>query len=35
MKNKYGHSTPEGPSEFINLRLIATGKIKKSESVKV
>ncbi len=33
-EKQYGHSTPEGPSEFINLRLIATGKIKKSESVK-
>ena len=27
-EKQYGHSTPEGPSEFINLRLIATGKIK-------
>ena len=25
-EKQYGHSTPEGPSEFINLRLIATGK---------
>ena len=33
-EKQYGHSTPEGPSEFINLRLIATGKIKKSDSVK-
>ncbi len=33
-EKQYGHSTPEGPSEFINLRLIATGKITKSESVK-
>ncbi len=33
-EKQYGHSTPEGPSEFINLRLIAMGKIKKSESVK-
>ncbi len=33
-EKQYGHSTPEGPSEFINLRLIATGKIKKTDSVK-
>ena len=33
-EKQYGHSPPEGPSEFINLRLIATGKIKKSDSVK-
>ena len=33
-EKQYGHSTPEGPSEFINLRLIAIGKINKSESVK-
>ena len=33
-EKQYGHSTPEGPSEFINLRLIATGKITKSDSVK-
>ncbi len=33
-EKQYGHSTPEGPSEFINLRLIAAGKIKKTDSVK-
>ena len=33
-EKQYGHSTPEGPSEFINLRLIAIGKITKSDSVK-
>ena len=33
-KKQYGHSTPEGPCEFINLRLIANGKIKKSDSMK-
>ena len=33
-EKQYGHSTPEGPSEFINLGLIATGKIKKTDSVK-
>ena len=33
-EKQYGNSTPEGPSEFINLRLIATGKIKKSDSLK-
>ena len=33
-EKQYGHSTPEGPSEFINLRLLATGKIKKTDSVK-
>tara|TARA_B100000575_G_scaffold41769_1_gene29351 strand:- start:1241 stop:3253 length:2013 start_codon:yes stop_codon:yes gene_type:complete len=33
-EKQYGHSTPDGPSEFINLRLIATGKITKSDSVK-
>ena len=26
-KKQYGHSTPEGPIEFINLRLVATGHI--------
>ena len=33
-EQQYGHSTPEGPCEFINLRLIAVGKILKSESMK-
>lgn len=33
-KKQYGHSTPEGPCEFINLRLIALGKIQKSGSIK-
>ena len=33
-KKQFGHSTPEGPLEFINLRLIAEGKIKKSNSLK-
>ena len=33
-KKQYGHSTPEGPCEFINLRLIALGKIPKSGSIK-
>ena len=31
----YGHSTPDGPIEFINLRLVATGQIPKtSEFIK-
>ena len=33
-EKQYGHSTPEGPCEFINLRLIALGKIQKSGSIK-
>ena len=33
-KKQFGHSTPEGPLEFINLRLIAEGKINKSNSLK-
>ena len=33
-KKQFGHSTPEGPLEFINLRLIAEGKIQKSNSLK-
>jgi N-methylhydantoinase A len=33
-EQQYGHSTPEGPCEFINLRLIAVGKILKSKSMK-
>jgi N-methylhydantoinase A len=33
-EKQYGHSTPEGPCEFINLRLIALGKIPKSGSIK-
>ncbi len=33
-EKQYGHSTPEGPCEFINLRLIALGKIQKSASIK-
>ena len=33
-EKQYGHSTPEGPCEFINLRLIALGKIPKSSSIK-
>ncbi len=33
-KKQYGHSTPEGPCEFINLRLIAIGQIEKSGSIK-
>ena len=32
-EKQYGHSTPEGPCEFINLRLIALGKIQKSGSI--
>ena len=34
-EKQYGHSTPEGPCEFINLRLIAMGQIEKSGSIKV
>jgi|TARA_B110000091_G_C13815002_1_gene477242 N-methylhydantoinase A len=33
-KKQFGHSTPDGPLEFINLRLVAEGKIKKSNSLK-
>ena len=33
-EKQYGHSTPEGPCEFINLRLIAMGQIEKSGSIK-
>ena len=34
-EKQYGHSTPDGPIEFINLRLVATGHIPKtSEFVK-
>lgn len=33
-KKQFGHSTPNGPLEFINLRLVAEGKIKKSNSLK-
>jgi N-methylhydantoinase A len=33
-EKQYGHSTPEGPCEFINLRLIALGQIEKSGSIK-
>ena len=33
-EKQYGHSTPEGPCEFINLRLIAIGQIEKSGSIK-
>jgi len=33
-EKQYGHSTPEGPCEFINLRLTALGKIQKSGSIK-
>ena len=33
-ERQYGHSTPEGPCEFINLRLIAMGQIEKSGSIK-
>ena len=32
-KKQYGHSTPEGPIEFINLRLVATGHIPKTSGV--
>jgi N-methylhydantoinase A len=30
---QYGHSTPDGPIEFINLRLVATGHIPKTSEV--
>ena len=30
-EKQYGHSTPDGPIEFINLRLIATGHIPKTK----
>ena len=34
-EKQYGHSTPDGPIEFINLRLVATGHIPKtSEFIK-
>ena len=34
-EKQYGHSTPDGPIEFINLRLVATGQIPKtSEFIK-
>jgi len=33
-KKQFGHSTPDGPLEFINLRLVAEGKINKSNSLK-
>ena len=33
-KKQFGHSTPDGPLEFINLRLVAEGKISKSNSLK-
>ena len=32
-EKQYGHSTPEGPIEFINLRLVATGHIPKTSEV--
>jgi len=32
-EKQYGHSTPDGPIEFINLRLVATGHIPKTSEV--
>jgi N-methylhydantoinase A len=32
-EKQYGHSTPDGPIEFINLRLVATGHIPKTSAV--